>query len=336
MSTLRDIARLSKVSVATVSRVINNDQTYSMKPETRERVWRVISEVGYKVPPPHRGAASWQRTKGSNRVGCILSIVKDKYRDPYFMSVLSGIEARLSHYGYFLDFLHSQIELKNEMTLQEILDRPPAGLILMDALQEDLYQRLSAVIPVRVGVDTRHADIDNVGYDHIQTAMNAVEYLPSRGHRRIAYVGGSPGDTLEISGRFVGYRTALQRAGLPLQPQWIHNCHWDELECIRQVTEMMALEPRPTALFAGSDLMAIAAMSALYSKSISIPDQVAVVGISNIELSRFSSPPLTTYEIPTFEMGRLSVDLLHNRMNDDFPLPRRILLPTRQVLRASA
>jgi len=334
MSTMRDIARLANVSVATVSRVINNDTTYRMRQETQDRVWKAIAETGYRVPPP-RLDTSRESARKNLQVGCVLSIVKEKYRDPFFMSVLSGIETRLTERGYALGFLRTQTELRDRAVLRDALESSPAGLILMDTLEPPLYRALRAKIPICVGVDTLHEDIDTVGYDHFATARRAVETLVSRGHEAIAFIGGSPAGEFAYNGRYMGYRYAMHAAGLPAPAAWIHNCAWDELTCMAQVREMMSRPGRPTAIFAASDLMAIAALSALYSMGISVPGQAAVIGISNIELSKFSSPPLTTYEVPAYEIGRLAADLIHDRLNDNFPLPRRIQLPTRLVLRES-
>lgn len=334
MSTMRDIARLANVSVATVSRVINNDKTYRMRQETHDRVWKAIAQTNYQVPLS-RAEMTRKGQRENRRVGCVLSIVKEKYRDPYFMSILSGIETRFAHYGYSLDFLRTYSELKNRSMLREVLENPPDALILMDTLDPALFRTLRAKTPICVGVDTQIEDIDNVGYDQFLTARNAVETLIARGHREIAFIGGSPTDDLRDSARYMGYRHAMQEAGLPTPEDWACHCHWDELACMAQVHGMMSQPNQPTAIFAASDLMAIAVLSALYSMGISVPGQVAVIGITNIELSRFSSPPLTTFEIPAYEIGLVAVDLLHSRLNEGFPLPRRILLPTRLILRES-
>jgi len=334
MSTMRDIARLANVSVATVSRVINNDKTYRMRQETHDRVWKAIAQTEYQVPPPRVDGAR-DGTQQNRRVGCVLSIVQEKYRDPYFMTVLSGIEARFAHHGYTLDFLRTRAELKDRAALRDILEDPPGALILMDTLEPTLYRALRAKIPVCVGVDTRHEDIDNVGYDRFATAKSAAEHLIACGHRDIAFIGGSPSGQLETSERYVGYRCALFAAGLSAPEAWAHNCRWDALTCMAQVREMMEQPRRPTAICAASDLMAIAALSALYSMNISVPDQVGVIGITNIELSKFSSPPLTTFEIPAYEIGLVMVDLIHGRLTEGFPVPRRVLLPTRLIERES-
>ncbi|MCL2812711.1 MAG: LacI family transcriptional regulator [Clostridia bacterium] len=331
---MREIARLANVSVATVSRVINNDKTYRMRQETHDRVWKAIAETNYQVPLPRLDAARDSAQK-NRRVGCVLSIVQDKYRDPYFMSIYSGIEARFAHYGYTLGFLRTQSELKDREVLREILEDPPVALLLMDTLAPAIFRALRAKIPVLIGADTQHEDIDNVGYDQFLTAKNAVEALIERGHRDIAFIGGSPTASLKDSERYMGYRYALQIAGLSTPTAWAHNCQWDALTCMAQVREMMEQPNRPTAIFAASDLMAIAALSALYSMGISVPGQVAVIGITNIELSKFSSPPLTTFEIPAYEIGLLMVDLLHSRLTENFPLSRRVLLPTKLIMRES-
>lgn len=94
MPTIREVAALANVSVATVSRVLNNDQTYKMKEETRQRVWQAVAQTGYRLPSTAKPRPKPSGTENVS-VGCVLSVTKDKYRDPYFMSVLSGVEQAL-------------------------------------------------------------------------------------------------------------------------------------------------------------------------------------------------------------------------------------------------
>lgn len=335
MSTIRDVARLAKVSTATVSRVINNDPTYKMREETRDRVWRAVAEAGYKTPAIKAELAA-RPPAGHVKVGCILSVTKDKYKDPYFMSVFSGIEEGLAQKGFSLDFLKTQHELHDKETLRSLFIEPPAGVILMETLEPATYRYVRARVKTCVGVDTLHGDIDNVGYDQFETASRVMRFLLSRGHRDIAFIGGSgPSGDLFDNKRYLGYFITLTAAGLPVRPEWMYNCQWDEELCIAQVKEMMTHKKRPTAIFAASDLMAIAALSALYSAEIKVPDEVAVMGISDIELARFSSPPLTTYAVPARELGLQAANLLEKRLAGDDMLPQRVYLPTKRVLRAS-
>lgn len=335
MSTIREVARLAGVSTATVSRVLNNDTTYKMRDETRQRVWQAVAEAGYKAKQPPTRTRETPAPE-NRRIGCVLSVTKDKYRDPYFTSIFSGIEEGFAEKGYSLAFLKTYFELQDKHTLAHVFEHPPAGLIMMETLDASLYRYMRARVGACVGVDTLHDDIDNVGYDQFETAANTVRFLISRGHKEIAFIGGSgtSGDIHENK-RYLGYFATMKAAGLTVRDEWVYDCQWDEIMCIEQVKEMMADPNCPTAIYAASDLMAVAALSALYSMKINVPGQVAVMGLSNIELSQFSSPPLSTYEVPTREIGLLAVDLLDRRLNGSTILPQRIFLPTKRILRAS-
>ncbi len=335
MVTIRDVAKAAGVSTATVSRVLNNDCTYKMREETRENVWRAVAQTGYKTPA-FKAEIGGKPSLGKRKIGCVLSVTKDKYKDPYFMSIFSGVEERLEEKGFVLDFLKTTFDLQDKEVIQQIFANPPTGLILMETLENRLFKRLRARVPICVGVDTLHEDIDNVGYDQFETGMAAVRFLLGKGHQRIAFIGGSgPSGELADNKRYLGYAAALFSAGLAPHPGWSCNCQWDEVLCIEQVKQMMQSDTPPSAIFAASDLMAIAVLSALYSMNISVPQQVAVIGLSNIELSQFSSPPLTTFDIPTKELGLLAVDLLERRLGGYSLSPQRILLPAKRVNRAS-
>lgn len=336
MSTIRDVARLAGVSTATVSRVINKDYQYKMTDETRSRVWKAIAELDYKLPPPRKDNAGKAAPKAYS-AGCVLSITKEKYRDPYFMTILSGIESRFDEKGYSIGFIKTHFDLTDKKTLYETFEKPPDGLMLMETLPPDIYGYIRARVPVCIGIDTGHGDIDNVSYDQFNTALRAVRLLIARGHTQIAFIGGccDSSTDLQSNKRYMGYMYAMMSAGLPVRAEFVKDCSWQELVCIEQVKEMMSLPSRPTAIFGASDFMAIAALSALYSMGINVPGEVAVIGITNIELSNFSSPPLSTYEIPAFEMGVQAADMFERRMREADSLPLQILLPTKEILRAS-
>ena len=131
------------------------------------------------------------------------------------------------------------------------------------------------------------------------------EHLIARGHRRIGYIGGS-GESGEIrrSKRYQGFAATLHVHSLEVNPAWVMDCRWDEPLCIDQVKTIAAMKDRPTAIFAASDLMAMAALSGLYGVKVRVPEEMAVIGLSDIELSKYSNPPLSTYHIQTTRRNR--------------------------------
>jgi DNA-binding LacI/PurR family transcriptional regulator len=123
--------------------------------------------------------------------------------------------------------------------------------------------------------------------------------------------------------------------GLEVRPEWVLNCEWDDQKCIRQIEETSRSFGLPTAFYAASDLMAIAALRALYQLGIPVPGSVAVIGMSNIEMSQYANPPLTTIDVPAAEMGVTAARVIAQRIRGDQSLPKRILLPSRLIERDS-
>lgn len=339
MSTIRDVAKLANVSTATVSRVLNNDTTYKMTDETRSRVWHAVTELNYKFTASNknkRQSKSNTSDKSKIKIGCILSITEKKYNDPYFMSILNGVETQLKDKGYDISFVKTGPEIEDKENLYNIFKEAVTGLILMVPLGDETYQFIRQQVPYIIGIDTQRTDIDNVGYDHYNVSNTAVSHLIDKGHQRIGYIGGS-GSTGNIkeSQRYKGYYSTMHTAGLTVNPEWVIDCGWDEDKCIHQLNHLIKSNNMPTAFYAASDLMAMAALSCLYDNGIAVPSKVAVMGLSNIEVSKYSNPPLSTIDIPTKEIGMVAVNLLLARIDGDNLLPKKVILPTALIQRSS-
>ena len=337
MSTIRDVAKLANVSTATVSRIINNDTKYKITDATKKRVWDAIRALNYSLPakpPKHKHEPVVQA--GQHKIGCILSVTKQKYNDPYFMSIFSGVEKRLQEHGCTISFIKTGAELEDRANLVSAFKEPVSGLILMESLSRELYDYIHSQVPHIVGIDTMREDIDNVGYDHYQAGLIAARYLIRRGHQKIGFIGGS-GDSPHMmnSRRFQGFYIAMSEAGLTINPKWVLNCEWDEQLCAAQVDALCKTGDYPTAFMAASDLMAFVAMNSLFKNGLSVPSDVAVVGISNIDMAKYTTPPLTTVHIPTEEIGIVAADMLISRINGNDLLPQHIILPSSLLVRDS-
>lgn len=337
MSTIRDVAKLANVSTATVSRIINNDTKYKITDATRDRVLDAIRTLNYKLPenpPKHKKAPAVKQ--GPFRIGCVLSVTKKKYNDPYFMSIFSGIERKLHEHGCDIAFIKTGAELRNSTNLSSIFQQPVDGMILMETLNRELFDYIRSQVPHIVGIDTLQQGIDNVGYDHYQAAVMATQYLIERGHTKIGFIGGSgESDQIINSRRYQGYFITMTAAGLPVEEKWTINCEWDEDICAKHVDAICQSGDYPTAFFVSSDLMAIVAINRLFHNGLSVPSDVAVTGISNIDMAKYTTPPLTTINIPTEEIGVVAADLLLARMSGNQLLPQTVLLPIDLLIRES-
>ena len=225
-----------------------------------------------------------------------------------------------------------EIEILNQIINDPTLD----GLIMMSHLGESIFRYAQTKVPYIVGIDSGYGEIDNIEYDHEQAARMAVEYLAGKGHREIGFIGGGEGEMdMRRCRRYHSYADTMKDLGLDIRDEWVLDCEWNDVTCTRLVADL-GRDNLPRSFFATSDLMAMAALRALDNMRVSVPDQVAVIGLTNIEMSKYANPPLTTINIPTEAMGEAAARTLLSRIKGDASLPRRILFPCEYIVRDSA
>lgn len=336
MSSIRDVARQAGVSPATVSRILNNDPAYKATAETRQRVLKAAAEMDYRPLVRKDRKNVGQRDLKKLSIGCVMVSTKGRYSDPYYMSILSGFEKELEKLSGAVTLIRTTQELENREALDSLLQAPLDGLLLMCQIEDTLYRQLRARFPFIVGIDTGYMPIDSVEYDHALVSRIAVEYLYSKGHRAIGFIGAGPlGNSVMKSRRFRGFCETMADLNLSVNQDWVVDCAWDDKLCMKGVNGILASDHLPTALYAASDLMAMAAIRTLCQAKIRVPDDMAVIGMSNIELSQYANPPLTTINVPTEEMGMMAARILVERIHGDTMLHRHILLPSVLIERAS-
>ena len=323
MPNMRDVSQESGVSLSSVSRILAGDSSFHVRNETREKVLDAVSRLGYQYI---------KRESGNRRIGCMLSYTAENFSDEFFLTILSAIRSSLQEAGCSMAPLYTtgEIDVVEDVCRQELL----SGLILFeDTLDIDSMERLRNAVPHIVGVETDYKGIDNISHDKYATGVQAVEHLMERGHKRIAYVGG---DERFVLNRSIAYSDLMSLRGFPTPPEYFMDCGWEPNRCRELVLELCAREDRPTAIFAGSDNLAIAVLSAVSSLGLSTPEDVAVVSVNNLDFSAYTSPPLTTVSIPMEEIGNAAAELLLRRMNGFSGLPVKIVYPTTLIVRQSA
>ena len=353
MPTLKEIAQQVGVSISTVSRVLNNDTSRHISPETKSKIWRVAKELGYRVKEPLEpnlaapSAPASKAAKGAGKpstaarqVGCIVSAPQNKYNHPYFSPILAGIEKKLAELECVLAYVITQEEIQGETAIRKLVqDTRLDGIIIVEGIEPGMYDYIKKVVPAVVGIDISDPTVPVISYDRVQAAKTAVRHLIEQGHTRIAFIGGAgmSGD-MEREKRCRGYKYAMQEAGLAIEPRWIINAGWDVNLSYARMAELLddSKASRPTAVFAASDMMAISAMRAAAERGFGIPHDIAFVGLDNIELSQYTSPPLTTIHIPKHEIGMMAAKVLVDQIEGNIPLPFKLLMPFELVVRQSS
>jgi len=344
LPTLKDIAQHVGVSISTVSRVINNDSSRHISPETRSKIWRAAKDLGYEVSessrPPAAAKSPRKPATAVRQVGCIVSVPQNKYNHPYFSPILAGIEKKLAELNCALAYVLTMEEIQGESAMRkQVQDTRLDGIIIVEGIQPDMYESIKRQVPVVVGIDISDPTVPVISYDRVQAAKSAVRHLLDQGHTRIAFIGGAglTGD-MEREKRFRGYKYAMQEAGLEIDPNWVINAGWDVNVSYERMTALLAAsgKNRPTAVFAASDMMAISAMRAAAERGLAIPQDIAFVGLDNIEISQYTSPPLTTIHIPKTEIGMMAAKVLVDQIEGANPLPFKLLMPFELLVRQSS
>ncbi|WP_152392661.1 LacI family DNA-binding transcriptional regulator [Paenibacillus guangzhouensis] len=345
MPSLKDIAQMVGVSISTVSRVINNDTSKHISADTKNRVWEAAKALNYQPNETPRRLVQKKLSQVEpdaqpRRIGCILSLPNNKYNHPYFSPILAGIEDKLKSLGCVLHFIRTEDEIREDLAHHQFEgEGKPDGLIFVEGVEKSLYQQLREVVPYCVGIDISDPTVPVIAYDRVIAAKAATQHLIEQGHERIGFIGGVglTGDMTREK-RFRGYREALERAALTVNPAWIMNSEWDvdrSYECMKRLLHEHPND-LPTAMFCASDMMAISAMRAVTEAGLRIPEDIAFIGLDNIDFAKYTSPALSSVHIPKYEMGLAAAKSLLDWMDGAYTIPYRMVLPFELMIRESS
>ncbi|CUU26208.1 cytochrome C peroxidase (plasmid) [Duffyella gerundensis] len=324
---IQKIAHLAGVSVATVSRVLNNSD--SVKDSNREKVLQAIANSNYQ---PNLLARQLRTARSS----MILVMVSD-IANPFCAEVVKGIEeqAEQNHYRILLCNSASDVA-RSRSSLQLLAGKIVDGVITMDAFST--LPELAPLIGARPWVQcAEYADdgaVSCVGINDVAAAQQLVGYLADGGRQRIALINHDL-DYKYAQLRQQGYQRALAERQL----SWQAIGYASALRFHAGKTAMLALlaeKQRPDAVFAVSDTLAAGAIAAITGAGLRVPEDIAVAGFDGTELAEMVSPPLTTLAQPSREMGRQACALLLKRINDPDSPAERIMMPWQLITRASA
>ncbi|HYF91592.1 MAG TPA: LacI family DNA-binding transcriptional regulator [Symbiobacteriaceae bacterium] len=305
--TIRDVAKTAGVGLGTVSRVLNNSGY--VKPETRERVLQAADYLGFV---PNMVARSLVR-KTTSTIGLIIPDITN----PFFPAVTRGVEDEASEAGFTVFLCNTDNDPGMEaQDVKKLRERQVDGMIFVGTTdRRELVEALLAEgIPVVV-TDRQVADldVDSVLVDNAAGARSACRHLIDLGHAQIAH---AAGHRLTRTGqeRFAGYTQALQEAGIPADEGLIAWGDFTVESGYRVAQVLLGRAPRPTAVFAANDMMAFGVLRAAQEAGIAVPEELSVVGFDDIQMAGLFRPGLTTVRQPAYEMGRLAMTLLLERI----------------------
>ena len=326
-ATIRDVARASRVSTATVSRVFNDSPLVSV--ETRERVRAAASRLGY-------WPNSIARSLITNRTHMVGVLMPDLHGE-FFSEILHGVDLKARACGLHILVSRSSSSAEERVGALRSMRGRVDGLIVMAPDLEDpatLAGRVGEVPTVYLNPDGGVRSGDTLSIENVEGARQVVSHLIGLGHRRIAMITG-PDRNIDARQRREGYRSALREASIPFEPRLEFAGDFSERSGYEAMLAILRHEPRPTALFAANDYMAVGAIGALHDHDRRVPEDLAVAGFDDIPLARYLTPPLTTVHVDMLRFGERAVELLRERTTGPRTAARHDVLETRLVVRGS-
>lgn len=322
--TLAEIAAEAGVSLATMSKVLNGRS--DVAPATRTRLEEHLARHGYTR------RAAVQRSE-------FVELVFHELEASWSMEVIEGVEDAAHAAGLSIVLTVSGDRHSPAPDwIEGVLRRRPAGVILVfsDIAKPHRDKLRSRGIPFVI-VDPAgdpSPDVPSVGSANWSGGLMATRHLIELGHRKIAAITG-PEDMMCSLARVDGYRSAMNTAGLPIDPAWIRFGDFHPIGGEARAREILALPDAPTAIFAGSDLQALGTIAAAREFGLSVPEDLSVVGYDDIELSRWMSPQLTTIHQPLRRMGEEATRMVLRMAEGKVPETLRMDLATHLVVRGS-
>ncbi|MFL6201334.1 MAG: LacI family DNA-binding transcriptional regulator [Thermoanaerobaculia bacterium] len=327
-ATIKEVAREAHVSVATVSRVLN--EKGPVRDETRQRILEAAARLGYS---PNAAA----RSLSTRKTGTIGVLLPDLYGE-FFSEVIRGLDLAARRSGYHLLVSSSHSDRSEVEAVLRALRGRVDGLIVMspEADARTLQANLPASLPiVLLNARAEKSAFDSIHIDNYGGAAAMVRHLAGAGHRRIAHVKG-PLENNDALERLAGYRDALKsKFGDGMEPVELEG-DFSEESGDRAGREILGMSPRPDAVFAANDGMAIGLLHAFQKAGVKVPEEIAVAGFDDIPIARFLTPPLTTVGVAIADLGARAIQrLLQVMERGDALESQHEVLPTTLVVRGS-
>lgn len=327
MATLKDVAKLAGVSVATASRVLNNNKNVS--PENHQAIMQAMKTLNYS--PNYLGRNL--RMSSSKKILILLPTLTNQY----YSRVVLGIEdvAKENDYNVIIGSTHGDYDVENNY-INMLSTRLVDGIIFFSTMQStNRLNEIAAMHPIvqcceyKNGINSSRVSINNK-----VAAYDAVKHLLDCGHTKIALIAAGATHATSVE-RTEGYTKALAEAGIAFRSDYILHADYSTYRAMHACEHLMELPDPPTAIFSISDSMALGAMKKLSELGIRVCEDVAVIGFDNTSVTEYYSPSITTISQPRLEMGKTAMELLLKKLTDVNSPTEFITMPHQLIVRQS-
>ncbi|MDC7227457.1 MAG: LacI family DNA-binding transcriptional regulator [Spirochaetales bacterium] len=329
MPNIREVAKASGYSVATISRVINHPN--SVSPDTREKVFKIMRDMEYTPNTHARGLA----LDKSNSIALILPDVLDMS----YIKIARGIEEIAHQKGYFVFLCNSENNHERELENLDMLvkGRRVDGIILVNSLLSDdeLYSLQKEKVPIVLAGRKRQIENTNAVYiDYARGSYNAAKHFISLGYRSLGFIS-NKSTAFEDEEKFSGFVQAINEHSISINENFIIEDEKSIRGGTRAAKKLLMGKSLPEALLVSCDPAALAVLKCLNENEIKVPEQIAIIGFDNVDISELVSPRLTTIAFPAHKLGLLSARLLFDDIDNRGYESQEIFLQTALNIRES-
>jgi DNA-binding LacI/PurR family transcriptional regulator len=305
---IKDIARLARVSHPTVSRALQNSPL--VNPQTAAKIRKIADEAGYRASAVARGLV----TRRTRTIGLVVTTVAD----PFASEVVCGVEQTANDHDYSVFLADSNADpVREKKVVQSLAERRVDGIIVTSSRVGALYLPLlkEMMVPI-VLVNDQYpgAFVHSVMIANFEGMRAAAEHLIGLGHRRIAYLGDQFGYQSDVE-RLAGYRAALDAAEIREMPELVARGDGKAEAATEAMEKLLALAEPPTAVCCYNDMTALGAMRQIRAHGLRVPDDISVAGFDDLFFASYLQPPLTTVRQPMRRMGKLAMESLFTLMS---------------------
>ena len=330
MANMKQIAQIAQVSLGTVSHVLNG--TAHVREPLRKRVLDAIEATGYQPSQLARGL----RKDKTN----ILAMIIPDILNPFFPGVVRGAEDLAFANGYRLVLCNTDNDHDKEVAhLRALQAYLPSGLIVIPSdfseltAETDSFRKAGSVV-VCIDRLPRNWDGDSVTINNADGVFNATSYLIGLGHSNLAAITG-PLHLTNSQDRLKGFKRALRKADLEAPPGYLQETTFDSRGGYAKTKILLRMVPRPTAIMACNDMIALGALLAIREDGLRCPEDISLVGFDGLDLTEITTPQLTSVYQSPYQLGAAAVQLAIDRLAQESGPARRIVLKTKLKIRES-